>query len=221
MKSQSELVSFLENKWREACRQIANNDAVQTEIFALLVEFYSEPHRTYHNLNHIKALLVLSAEFENRIEDFAAVGMAIWFHDAIYQPQKNDNEERSAELAVENLRKLEAAESQIENVRQTILATKTHSAERLTDDGKLFLDFDLSVLGAKSETYQRYAAAIRQEYSFVPETLYQGGRRNILENFLRRDSIYLTDECRERFEAQARTNITAEITYLSFESFEI
>lgn len=215
MQQQRELISFLERQWEELCRQTAKNNEPQAVIFSSLVEYYNEPHRAYHNLNHIKALLDLCAAFKSKIKDFAAVSFAVWFHDAIYNPPKSDNEERSAELAVESLRKLKIAEIQIETIRQMILATKTHNADLLDADGRLFLDFDLSILGADAEIYQQYAVAIRQEYGFVPENLYRSGRRNILENFLQREFIYLTDECRERFETQARQNISTEIAELS------
>lgn len=211
---QNELILQLRTQWDELCSP-ASNEEYKAEIFALLVTLYGELHRAYHNLNHVKALLKLTAEFREQLADWKTVAFAVWFHDAIYNPQSGDNEERSAELAVECVRKLGVSEIQIENIRQMILATKTHNADLLSADGKLFLDFDLSILGADAEVYQEYSAAIRREYDFVPEVLYRNGRRGILQNFLKRDFIYLTDDCRERFEARARQNLKAEIAELS------
>jgi predicted metal-dependent HD superfamily phosphohydrolase len=96
-----------------------------------------------------------------------------------------------------------------------ILATKTHNSAGLNSDGKLFLDLDLSILGADKPGYQAYSRAIRREYSFVPEPLYRNGRQKILQNFLAREFIYLTNVCREKFELQARENIQREIVELS------
>lgn len=204
------LIRELEAQWGDLCQ--AQDGA---EVFSLLAQFYGEPHRAYHNLGHIKALLRLCAEYQNHLSDFDAVRYAVWFHDAIYNPQKGDNEEQSAELAVESLRKLDVSDAKIEKVRQMIMATKTHNANALDKDGEFFLDFDLSILGAEADVYQQYAAAIHKEYAFVPIELYRNGRRGILEKFLQRNSIYFTNECRERFEARARKNIEAEIADLS------
>jgi predicted metal-dependent HD superfamily phosphohydrolase len=207
---QSSLIRELEAQWGDLCQEQGG-----AEVFSLLVQFYSESHRAYHNLEHIKALLRLCAEYQNHLSDFDAVRYAVWFHDAIYNPQKGDNEEQSAELAVESLRKLDVSETKVDEVRRMILATKTHNADTFDKDGELFLDFDLSILGAEADVYWRYSAAIREEYAFVPTELYRNGRRGVLEKFLEREFIYFTDECRERFDAQARKNIAAEIADLS------
>ena len=96
-----------------------------------------------------------------------------------------------------------------------ILATQKHDAANLDDDGKLFLDLDLGILGAKPEVYKKYSQAIRKEYSFVPEDFYREKRREILRRFLHREFIYYTDEMRKLYEQPARVNIANEIKELS------
>lgn len=184
------------------------------KIFELLTELYSEKHRAYHNLSHIKFLLELFEKFGEFIDDKTCVFFSIWFHDAIYDPQNNDNEKKSAELAVSSLRKILLPEAKISKIEKIILATEKHSAENLDADGKLFLDFDLATLGAETKVYAEYAKAIRKEYSFVSEEDYKNGRGRVLQNFLKRDFIYLTDFMREKFETKARRNIKNEISEL-------
>ncbi|HEX8736173.1 MAG TPA: hypothetical protein VF721_12670, partial [Pyrinomonadaceae bacterium] len=157
----------------------------------------------------------LAEDFRANIADYDCVKLAIWFHDAIYEPQKNDNEIESARLAVRNLSGFGLPENKIRKVEKMILATEKHEAARLDTDGKLFLDLDLSILGAGEKTYKNYSRDIRLEYSFVPEDLYRKSRKRILENFARREFIYFTGEVRERFEAAARLNIENEIKELS------
>jgi len=191
------------------------SNSIQCEkTFGLLQNLYSEKHRFYHNLGHIKFLFTLFQDFGYEIEDKQAVFFSIWFHDAIYEPQKKDNEKQSAKLACEELKKLSLPDDEISKIEKIILATERHSAENMDADGKLFLDFDLAILGAEDDVYDEYKNAIRSEYSFVPEEMYKSERKRILQNFLRRELIYFTKIMREKFEGKARKNIEREILEL-------
>ncbi len=187
------------------------------ETFDLLSDLYSEKHRAYHNLNHIKFLLENFENYAEFIEDKTCIFFAIWFHDAIYEPQKNDNEKQSAELAIKLLQQISLPTEKISKIEQIILATEKHLCENLNFDGKLFLDFDLAIFGTESETYDEYAKAIRKEYDFVSEEDYKTGRGRVLQNFLKRDFIYFTDVMRTKFEEKARQNIEREIDEMSFD----
>src|SRR5262249_44984090 len=68
-----------------------------------LVRAYSAPDRHYHNLPHIEAMLDLMRAQERALSDPRSVEAAIWFHDAVYDPRRHDNEEKSAALAAERL----------------------------------------------------------------------------------------------------------------------
>ncbi len=191
-------------------------DAANSEkTFNLLHDLYCEKHRAYHNLNHINFLLKLFRQFDEYIEDKECVFFTIWFHDAICDPQKNDNEQRSAELAAQCLQKISMPKDKITKIEKIILATEKHLCENLDSDGKLFLDFDLAILGSGDDIYDEYAKAIRREYSFVSDEDYKSGRARVLQNFQKREFIYLTDDLREKFEAKARANIKREILELS------
>ena len=178
---------------------------------SILESLYSQPHRRYHTLAHVEALLRWAEEFRDRIADFAAVEQAIWFHDAIYDPRAADNEERSAQLARAEIDE----ESLRARVTQMILATKSHLLNDPNDgDLALFLDFDLSILGSDEATYDAYAQQIREEYEFVPEPFYRRERKRVLQRFLDRPHIYFNEEMRRRLEANARANIAREIARL-------
>lgn len=179
-----------------------------------LAQRYSEPHRHYHTLEHVHELLALLGEFE--LDDRDSVEAAVWFHDAIYDTWAGDNEARSAELAATALRDMRFP--RIEAVRAMINATATHDARELTRDGRLFLDADLSILGAPPERYRAYADAIRAEYSWVPDAKFAAGRAAILRRLLERPSIYQTEAMRARFEEQARANVARELAELEWRS---
>ncbi len=175
------------------------------EAFDAIVSAYTTPPRAYHNLDHIEVCLT---EFE-MVKALAAapiaIELAIWFHDVIYNPQAHDNEERSADFATEKLAGLGVADSLIHEVRHLILATK-HNAE-VTGDAALLTDIDLAILGKPDDEFDRYDAAIRQEYSWVPDDLYRVGRSRVLQGFLNRPSIYQTEFFGNRYEVQARINL--------------
>lgn len=203
----------LQNEWRKVLLKFSADETKIDEIFQVLAEKYSEKHRAYHNLSHINYLLEESKKIE--FVDFDAVYLATWFHDAIYEPKRSDNEIQSAHLAVKMLTELDLPDDKIAKIEKVILGTQAHSAENLDNDGRIFLDLDLSILGANPEIYQNYSRAIRQEYQHVPNFLYRRGRKKILKNFLRRETIYFTKHFRERFEEQARLNLANEIKALS------
>lgn len=206
-------IDHLRNHWHALINRYTRDENEIGKLFELVARHYSEKGRFYHNLSHIKALLESSDSIKS-IEDRAAVDLAIWFHDVIYKTRKNDNEEKSAEMAAISLGKLSVPPGIINTVRDMIIATKTHGADTLTKDAKVFLDLDLSILGAREEIYKAYSDAIRKEYSWVPGFLYRRGRRNILESFLKRESIYYTEEMAARYDAQARRNIENELREL-------
>ena len=175
---------------------------------------YAEPQRHYHTLSHIEHLLALLDEYRAMPRDRRLVALAIWFHDAIYEPKRTDNEARSAELARGVLSSLCEPAATIEAVERMVLATAGH---RWTDgqaDTAFFLDLDLSILGAEPPAYDRYVEQVRAEYCFVPGWLFRFKRGHLLRQWLARPALYFTEALRARFEAAARANIARELQAL-------
>jgi predicted metal-dependent HD superfamily phosphohydrolase len=205
---------YLKTEWINLAASQTDCQELWAIFFESTASRYAEPHRAYHNLTHIKSLLEQAEALRDQIHDYTAVRLAIWFHDVIYDTRRSDNEERSAEFAATAMNSLSVLADTSAAVQTMILATKGHSPMNAPDDLKLFLDLDLSILGAPEEIYQTYSAAIRQEYSWVPGFLYRRERRKILNAFLQRDQLYHTRVMAARFEAQARRNIANEINSL-------
>lgn len=206
---------FLHAQWVSVASQYASDPSVIESLFNSIVEHYSARDRAYHNLSHIQSLLSLSESLLDKIQNREAFYFAIWFHDVIYDTKKSDNEEKSAEFAVEALASLGVPEQTISLAREMILATKHHRADDLSWDMKAFLDLDTSILGAPEEVYKEYSRAIRKEYAWVPDLLYRKGRMKVLKDFLGRERIYSTEEIASKYELQARRNLAEEVRTLS------
>jgi predicted metal-dependent HD superfamily phosphohydrolase len=173
-----------------------------------LLRRWQEPQRHYHTLTHLRALLDLLPDAPRSLQ------LAIWFHDAVYDPRASVNEEASSELARAALASLGMEPDEIAEVVRLILLTKKHTTVADDDLGRLLLDADLSILGAADSDYDAYAAAIRREYAWVEEGAYRQGRAGVLRQFLARDHIYQTERFRHSHEQQARRNLEREVASL-------
>jgi len=174
------------------------------------VRAYTAPDRHYHNLAHIEAMLGLMRM--HALSDPTSIEAAIWFHDAVYDTRRHDNEERSAALATERLAGL-LSPDRIGRIATQIRATAGHTVPDFSDAGvrndcALFLDMDLAILGGTPEDFAAYESAVRREYAWVPEPLWIEGRRQVLERFLARPTIYASQPFRASHEAAARRNLT-------------
>jgi len=186
---------------------------VSEAIFARLATRHAEPHRHYHNAQHVAECLVEFDRVAHNANSSAAVEAAIWFHDAVYDPPAADNEERSAELAQTSLRQLGAKADLIDAVMRLVLATKKHDVS-LHPDASLMVDVDLSILGQDPDRFWEYENQIRAEYDWVPAATFATKRAEILEGFLARPRIYNSEAFFHRFEAKARDNLRASIKKL-------
>ncbi len=183
----------------------ANQDA-----FNAIVKRYTEKRRVYHNEEHLADCLEkldsipLEPALLNEIE------LALWFHDAIYNPYAKDNELKSARLASGFLKEVGANRQLQTTINNLILATQ-HSKRGTSEAEKIIMDIDLSVLGASAEIYQKYASNIRKEYKMIPGPLYRKKRKELLQRFLARNPLFQTALFQDKFEHQARQNLRWEI----------
>ena len=167
---------------------------------------YLEPHRAYHTLQHLEECFALFGAARPLCEHPGEAALALWLHDAVYQPKTRDSEEASARWADKILRDAGAPSEVVARVQQLILATK-HDAAPPAGDASVVVDIDLAILGAEPARFSEYEAQVRREYAHVSDILFRIGRAKVLKQFLARPFIYSTLQFRERFEARARANI--------------
>jgi predicted metal-dependent HD superfamily phosphohydrolase len=191
---------------------------ISAPLRAELVAAYTAPGRLYHDLRHIETLLGLAADCAGEIADRDAVDAAIWFHDAVYDTRRRDNEERSAALAAERLTGATDSD-RVARIAAMIRATAGHAmpdfAEAAaTHDCALFLDMDLAILGSREADFDAYETAVRREYAWVNDEQWRVGRRAVLTGFLARPSVYASARFRASHEAAARRNLARAIERL-------
>lgn len=183
------------------------------EHLAELLAQYSGPARHYHTLAHLRLCLATFDCAGATAEHLDEVELALWFHDAIYDPRANDNEARSAEWVARVARVSSLADAVVARLAMLVRAT-SHDAIPPAADAQLVCDVDLAILGASPNDFDDYEREIRAEYAFVPTPEFRARRAEILERFLARPSIYATQVFRQELEAQARLNLTRSVAAL-------
>lgn len=173
-------------------------------LYDALVARYSEPHRRYHTLTHLEECFAAFDEIADLAERPADVELALWFHDAIYDTRRTDNEQRSADWARSVCG---------DPVARLVMVTR-HDAAPVTNDEKVLVDADLWILGAPEKRFDEYEQQVREEYGWVPGPIYRRKRRQILESLLARPAIYGTGRFLRRYEREARANLARSLARL-------
>jgi predicted metal-dependent HD superfamily phosphohydrolase len=184
------------------------------ELFNALTIAYAAPHRAYHNKAHLKDCLAQFDLVRESAHEPDQVEIALWFHDAIYNPHAADNEAQSAAWAIQALTQGDIALTLTEQVGEFILATQ-HQIMPSGHDAQLMVDIDLSILGRAPAVFDEYDQQIRLEYQWVPEKQFCERRVRVLTDFLHRPVIYQTEHFYRQYEAQARQNLMGAIDRLT------
>jgi predicted metal-dependent HD superfamily phosphohydrolase len=189
-------------------------DDLADGLRARLAERYAEPHRRYHDLRHLHEVLQTVDELAGAAEDLDAVRWAAWFHDAVYDVHRADNEERSADLAVRELTDLGYDPTRVEEVARLVRLTATHRPADGDSNGAVLCDADLRILASDPWRHAEYVHDVRDEYAHVPEGDFRKGRAAVLRDLLSADRLYRTEVANERWEERARGNLAAELRQL-------
>ncbi|MFC8271377.1 hypothetical protein ACFUJR_02285 [Streptomyces sp. NPDC057271] len=182
-----------------------------------LLARWAEPQRRYHTVDHLRAVL-------DRIDELADQGgeggelelvrLAAWFHDAVYRPDRSENEERSALLAEKALTEAGLTPHEVAEVARLVRLTTTHDPAPGDLNGETLCDADLAILATNEDTYGRYTRAVREEYAFVPDDDFRQGRAAILRQLLSLPRLFRTPYGAAAWEERARRNLARELTEL-------
>lgn len=198
-------------RWHALTAPLLPDTARREAELRRLAEAYEAPGRHYHTLGHIENLLTRVEA--HALQDPVVVELAVWFHDAVYEALGSENEAKSAERALAFLQETNLAPARRERVADLIRRTQDHTQPQPPHDADLllFLDADLSILGAPEAAYWDYARQVRREYRLVPDVLYRPGRRKVLAKLLAAPVLFHTPALRQELDAAARRNLQAEL----------
>lgn len=181
----------------------ANVDAV----FFRLHADWSSTARRYHDVEHLAdCLRELDREPESPSRD--VIELALWYHDAVYEPGASDSEERSATRLVADAAELGLATAHARAAAALVRATAHGAHQEGGDLAALVADIDLSILGRDPLRFMEYEYGVEEELAAIPRIALRRGRGSFLARLLEAP-IYRTASFRERFEDAARANIAA------------
>lgn len=189
---------------------LSGADALRDELLAA----YGEPSRGHHGTRHL-------AEVLQRLDELAAAGaaydrtpvlLAAWFHDAVYDGER-DAEERSATWAEEALPE-HADAATVAEVARLVRLTEHHRPDPADANGCALSDADLAILAAPRERYDEYVAAVRAEYSHLEDDVFAAGRAEVLRALTDTPELFRTAYGRTQWEQAARANVARELAGL-------
>jgi predicted metal-dependent HD superfamily phosphohydrolase len=207
-------MKHLAEAWlRTAARVGARGDLAGSG--AKLLGSYADPARHYHDLTHLDEVLRNVDELADSARAPDVVRLGAWFHDAVYDPRADDNEERSARLAETTLAAMRVDDTVVAEVARLVRLTARHDAAGDDPDGAVLCDADLAILAADEARYAAYAAGVRAEYAHVPDDDFASGRTAVLQQLLGQPSLFRTPTARAAWETTARANVSAELARLA------
>jgi predicted metal-dependent HD superfamily phosphohydrolase len=197
----------------EAWAELAGDSPTSRTEWAAVVAAWSEPHRRYHDLAHLAAVLGLVGELAGAAADPHAVRLAAWYHDVVYDPRRGDNEQVSAERARAGLRGL-VSDDLVAEVERLVLLTAGHDPAPDDGNGAVLCDADLAVLAGPPGAYAAYASAVREEYRHLSDEEFTAGRTAVLEHLLALPALYRLPAVAADWTPLARANLAAELSLL-------
>lgn len=208
--------AVLLDRWNALLARAAPDPAADPAPYGEnLLTRWAEPQRRYHTVDHLTAVLDRVDELAGHATDPDAVRLAAWFHDAVYRPDRSENEERSARLAERALAEAGVPGARTDEVARLVRLTVSHDPAPGDANGEVLCDADLAVLAGPPEAYAHYAAAVRQEYGFVPDDTFRDGRAAVLRQLLGLPRLFRTPDGSRRWERTARHNLRAELELLT------
>lgn len=182
-----------------------------------LLAAYAEPHRSYHStrhlaevLEHVDLLLTETPEVAEVAGSRDAVLLAAWYHDAVYDGSRDD-EERSAALAESTLTEAAVPAPLVAEVARLVRLTADHRPGDADLAGQVLCDADLAILGSDPDRYDEYAADVRTEYAHLDEPTFRDGRARVLRSLLEKPALFHTTRGRALWEEAARRNVEREL----------
>jgi predicted metal-dependent HD superfamily phosphohydrolase len=203
----------LTEEWAALLRRVGASRGIEW-TGELLLKRWAAPHRRYHNVDHLTAVLRLVDRLAAHTSDPDAVRLAAWYHDAVYGGRPSDEAE-SAQVADMELRRLNVAPELVAEVTRLIRLTARHNPVPGDRNGEVLCDADLAILASPPPMYDAYAEAVRAEYAQIADDRFRIGRVRVLRSLLARPALFSTPYGQRYWERPARVNVERELARLT------
>jgi predicted metal-dependent HD superfamily phosphohydrolase len=179
-----------------------------------LLAAYADPDRGYHDVRHLSEVLERLDELAGAGTpyDRTAVLLAAWFHDAVYDGER-DAEERSAAWAEDALPGV-VDDATVAEVARLVRLTESHRPDDSDPNGCALSDADLGILAAPRPRYEEYVAAVRAEYRHLSDDVFTAGRADVLRELAAKPRLFHTPHGIAVWEDAARRNVERELSVL-------
>lgn len=157
---------------------------IKEETIPLLEASWKEPHRFYHNIDHLNEILeyIEKCRFDTHPIDYDILILSAFFHDAYYQPRNNlNNEDESIK------RFLTSFDHRDVNIRNGVIAMIESTKHRKKPKHllvKFFWEADNLGFNEGYDTLLNNEFKIRKEFNHVPKLVYKKERIKFLKSNL-------------------------------------
>jgi predicted metal-dependent HD superfamily phosphohydrolase len=214
----SEVPEDLRQLWVDLLEPYVDRASYARASFESLARRYLEEGRSCHGIDYLEHLVFsicdLTREPTSAPDDPLATTLAGFFRYTVLAPGVTDSRRHSARLAGNWLDGLGIAPEVVDEVRRLVLLPDTYEAAPDDLDSAVTIDADLVVYGSDYESYRRWLEGLRREHDRLGRPDFEARRIRFVKSLTRREHIYHTASCRERFEAMARRNLEAELRLL-------
>lgn len=160
---------------------ILNKWKIKADVNTLF-SMWNESHRHWHDINHLTSLTEdIDNQYKNKVseKEYEKLILTAVFHDIVYDPTKNDNEEKSAQF-FENVC-IDKTNPDILEIKQAILDTKDHKSTN--NISEKFNKLDMGIVEKGYDELLKWEEGIHEEYKFAGDK-YKEGRLQFLESLL-------------------------------------
>ncbi len=190
------------------CHCLVDSTIDEGEVtFQQLTSSYSEPHRYYHTLDHIEHCLSLFDKISSKLQNPEALELAIWYHDVVYRPGAENNEQLSADQFMQTT-KSRFHDSLRDTVYQHIMATLHLDSKMSHADTKYMVDIDLSSFGLPWPEFVRDSDNLRREMAYLSDDEYYQRQSTFQQALIDRPRFFKSDYFYQNYEAQAAKNLS-------------
>jgi len=160
------------------------------KLFDDVIQAYQEPHRHYHNMEHVMSMFSLANHLEIALDQNQY--LACWFHDVVYKipSAPGENEEASIVVAMDAMFELDMSVKDRKDVEKLIRAT----AEVLLPgtpvlDQRQWQVVGLDLYSFGTPQYWLNQRHIRKEFGFLDDAAWAIGRSKFLNMMLEKQYI--------------------------------